>query len=159
MKIKILNFKSKSKSSNNTPSVIPSVNDINIGMGQHQEAPWFNKKDVIIEHFTDPPIVYSSNFGIVEINRGEVGEDGVVYELENKRIDTDTIRKQDQYGYKGEDATITEEDLPEDVFENNKFKLEIPESDTVDILTEEEKFNSRWKEIKEKSDKKANIVE
>lgn len=126
-KIKLAIAAKDTKSNSSISSVIPEATTIIAESKEEQQARWFAEKNNLIEAMDDdPPIVYQANF------------------------ESDTIRKQDQYGYKGKDAPKREdegwdgEQLPDKV-----LKLVIPKSTTAKFLTEQEEFDERFSRMEE----------
>lgn len=172
MKLKTIIQNSETLSSSSQDNVLPmKVIDSKGGSDivKEQGAPIFTRKNVLIEEFQgDPPIVYASHFGtrMVGDHSYYLDEDGKEVEIPENLREKSTpavLRKQDQYGYIGKDATKIEKDewdgeqLPEKV-----LKLEVPKSKTASILTEEQEFEERWRIIKEqalKNDKNTIIKE
>lgn len=133
----------------NSPSIIPDANNIlSTQPKQEKDINWFTQKKNLLEDFVgEPPIVTTSNFGLVEIdpNTGEhITKNGF------------TIKKQDQYLYRGENKTIEEEDEwlllkgEEDNYikDSKVLKAVIPSAKTANILNEKQLGEADWQEIK-----------
>lgn len=122
-----------------------SVQDT-ISIAKEQEAPIFTRKNVLVEEFSgEPPIVYASHFGIVLVGKDKDESD--------EKAAPPVIRKQDQYGYVGDDATKTEEDewMPSKEGEipgDKAIKLVVPKSNTASIVSPKAEFDERWERIK-----------
>lgn len=135
-------------SSSHDNLVVTNANDA-ANIAKQQDAPMITRQNVLVNEFIgDPPVVYSSHFGtrIVGPDRDESNEKSNAYQ----------VRKQDQYGYKGSDATETEKDEWDSVDDTVVFttkgkgiSLATPKSDIANFLNEEQEFDERWNRIKD----------
>lgn len=126
--------KSNVTNSSSSNTIIPEHASDMVDSKNEQEAPWFTRESILVRDFMgDPPIVYSSRF-----------------EDDPSKV---KIRAQDQYGYKGKDSTLEEDEwlpLQEDNTDMSKaIKLVLPKDKTANIVLEDQIFNERFKRMQE----------
>lgn len=121
--------------------IIPEATINTVEKNAEQEIPWFQQESILMNIDLDPPIVYAG-------------------------VASNIIRKQDQYGYEGEDATITEEDEFDkswDIEGAILYSVEalerINKDRTAKFLTKQQEFEERWKRVQEQAKEENELVD